>query len=1101
MAQLSQIDLLPSYRSHTTIEQVSSYDRTGGNDDGFSGKYSYIRKEGDKLVLADLSGPGVINRIWTATPTNDSISFYFDGEKTPRIAMKFCELFNQTKDPFMAPLADHILGGHFSYIPIPYQKSCKILFHGRKIQFIQIQYRKMPQADVESFRGNFSIQDRLTLHHTKKIWTTTHPTIDLFTTGRSSNPSIHTERFILNAGQEKVFFDTKIGGRIVGFEIDGGELFEGIHKDIILSAHWDHEKIAAIHAPIADYMGYAYGKRSMQSIVLGTIQSKNYCYLPMPFDESAQLKLIYKKRDDAQQPPLSISVKVYYNDVARIPEEEGKFYAVWKRIINPPSGCYYDFLKTKGKGHYVGTILSAQGLRPGVTLFFEGDDITEIDGKRTINGTGTEDYFNGGWYNQKGRWDRAYSTPIHGSLDYNADLYRTGGYRLFLADKMSFEKSIRHAVEHGPVGNEFPVDYTSVALFYNSEPLTELMEPTALLREVYLPDTPFLQPDTREFNTTMRPQHGDILVFDCDDDHDLDVLLAGEQRDAPFLFQGGLFKNDGKGHFTQHSCPITPGKMGTMNAADIDGDGNIDVIFNGGTNTGCMYSNGIALNNGQGMFTLGPTHQYPMPPGKITGNGFADFNNDGKMDYLCAGSYPDSYIAIYVQQANGQFIEDKTAFSNYRFINPQVQIIDYNNDGKMDVFIMAYTPSTPEGTSSQPFTGVFMNDGTGRFTLNPTFHIKQKCFGSADWNDLDGNGWLDLIIHGEGKGSSEPNDWTTRIYQNDHEKMTEIFKYERCRQFSMGGATILQDIDNDGDVDFLFGGYCDRLLPSRRQKTFVFVNNNRDETLEYEDFNEQYFLSNQYLPGMSEQDFEIADVDGDMKPDFIYQGFAEGYKDNPYHPNRVIAGWSPSPTHLSFKAHEFVPLESPQNLNATTTLQGQTYQVTFSWDAPNNIRHQQGITYNLALKDVNTGKWLYNPMAVIGGEHDGWRNINQLGNLFLNKQITLTLPLGTYEWTVQAIDAARFGGKFAPIRRLQVSTDIKNHTYEAAQITTSGQTLHIRMDSPNRTKVSIYNVMGQKVVERMFSKSFHQRLIPGLYVVEITSDKQTTRSKIIIKRN
>ncbi len=239
MAQLSQIDLLPSYRSHTTIEQVSSYDRTGGNDDGFSGKYSYIRKEGDKLVLADLSGPGVINRIWTATPTNDSISFYFDGEKTPRIAMKFCELFNQTKDPFMAPLADHILGGYFSYIPIPYQKSCKILFHGRRIQFIQIQYRKMPQADVESFRSNFSIQDRLTLHHTQKVWTTTHPTIDLFTTGRSSNPSIHTERFILNAGQEKVFFDTKIGGRIVGFEIDGGELFEGIHKDIILSAHWD----------------------------------------------------------------------------------------------------------------------------------------------------------------------------------------------------------------------------------------------------------------------------------------------------------------------------------------------------------------------------------------------------------------------------------------------------------------------------------------------------------------------------------------------------------------------------------------------------------------------------------------------------------------------------------------------------------------------------------------------------------------------------------------------------------------------------------------------------------------------------------------------
>ena len=58
---------------------VSSYDRTGGNDDGFSGKYSFIRKEGDALVIADLKGPGVIYRIWTPTPTDDYLEFYLDG--------------------------------------------------------------------------------------------------------------------------------------------------------------------------------------------------------------------------------------------------------------------------------------------------------------------------------------------------------------------------------------------------------------------------------------------------------------------------------------------------------------------------------------------------------------------------------------------------------------------------------------------------------------------------------------------------------------------------------------------------------------------------------------------------------------------------------------------------------------------------------------------------------------------------------------------------------------------------------------------------------------------------------------------------------------
>ncbi|MDR2927946.1 MAG: hypothetical protein LBV41_07090, partial [Cytophagaceae bacterium] len=64
LKQLYRLELLPHYRQGI-VEQESSYDRTGGNDDGFSGKYSSIRREGNTLVLADLKGAGVINRIWT----------------------------------------------------------------------------------------------------------------------------------------------------------------------------------------------------------------------------------------------------------------------------------------------------------------------------------------------------------------------------------------------------------------------------------------------------------------------------------------------------------------------------------------------------------------------------------------------------------------------------------------------------------------------------------------------------------------------------------------------------------------------------------------------------------------------------------------------------------------------------------------------------------------------------------------------------------------------------------------------------------------------------------------------------------------------------
>ena len=65
ISELSRLDLLPKFKDSVKVASISSYDRTGGNDDGFSGKYSFVRKEGDGLVIADLQGPGVIYRIWT----------------------------------------------------------------------------------------------------------------------------------------------------------------------------------------------------------------------------------------------------------------------------------------------------------------------------------------------------------------------------------------------------------------------------------------------------------------------------------------------------------------------------------------------------------------------------------------------------------------------------------------------------------------------------------------------------------------------------------------------------------------------------------------------------------------------------------------------------------------------------------------------------------------------------------------------------------------------------------------------------------------------------------------------------------------------------
>lgn len=256
---LSRPDLLPRYRTGCVVEEISSYDPTSGNDDGFSGRYSYIRKENGKLVLADLKGPGVINRIHTPTPTCDTISFYFDGEPTPRISLPFEDLFSGKVFPFVEPVCGNEIGGFFCYLPIPYKKSCKIVFSGEKILFHQIQYRNLPGYDVESYDTNNIPADAL--DEVRRVWTT--PAIP-------ANARVADSRATLEPGKETVLYRSTRPGRILGFEIDGGTSFEGLNKDVILSVRWDDDKTEAIYAPLQDFFGYAYGKPAMNSILVGS---------------------------------------------------------------------------------------------------------------------------------------------------------------------------------------------------------------------------------------------------------------------------------------------------------------------------------------------------------------------------------------------------------------------------------------------------------------------------------------------------------------------------------------------------------------------------------------------------------------------------------------------------------------------------------------------------------------------------------------------------------------------------------------------------------------------------------------------------------------
>ena len=168
--KLTRIDLLPQFQKDVAVKQLSSYDTTGGNDDGFSGKYSWLRKDNGNLVIADLKGSGVIQRIWTPTPSEDTIQFYFDGESKPRIELKFIDLFSGKNYPFVRPIVGNEVGGYYCYLPIPYKNSCKIVSKGKVMQFFQIQYREKAGLVGSSFPQKLSKEEDQALSTVIGVW-------------------------------------------------------------------------------------------------------------------------------------------------------------------------------------------------------------------------------------------------------------------------------------------------------------------------------------------------------------------------------------------------------------------------------------------------------------------------------------------------------------------------------------------------------------------------------------------------------------------------------------------------------------------------------------------------------------------------------------------------------------------------------------------------------------------------------------------------------------------------------------------------------------------------------------------------------------------
>ena len=234
-------------------------------------------------------------------------------------------------------------------------------------------------------------------------------------------------------------------------------------RRILLRIFWDGEDSPSVEAPIGDFFGTGLEYKQFVTPFIGMSSGGYYCYFPMPFRKSARVEVV----NQTGQPVWSFYYHIDYQKLARAPEPNvAYFHAQWRREIRTDPQRNYTILEARGRGQFVGVAMSMQS-HHGSLGFLEGNEMIYVDGegRPSVAGTGTEDYFNSGWYFNRGE----FAAPYHGLILKDDSLARIAAYRLQIADAIPFSKSLRVTIEHG-MKNEEDADYSSTAYWYQLEP-------------------------------------------------------------------------------------------------------------------------------------------------------------------------------------------------------------------------------------------------------------------------------------------------------------------------------------------------------------------------------------------------------------------------------------------------------------------------------------------------------------------------------------------------------------------------------------------------------------------------------------------------------
>lgn len=563
----------------------------------------------------------------------------------------------------------------------------------------------------------------------------------------------------------------------------------------------------------------------------------------------------------------------------------------------------------------------------------------------------------------------------------------------------------------------------------------------------------------QEFNLIAN-KLGDIDWVDFDGDGDLDLSFA--DRSGGIASHLIIYRNDGNEQFTLiEPSGIVADVIVNFCWTDFNGDNKLD-LFITAYNSG-NYNVSRYLGNGSAVFTKQDgDHFDPLTNNSICK--IVDVNNDGFLDVFMSGSLPEDpnvrKTYLYINRFDNEFIRTEPLAVGYTDAN--AEWADFDNDGDLDLIIA--------GIGNYPIA-TYKNDGEGNLNLQDnTFGYWADCsFATADFNN---DGWFDIVCSGrissfEFKNKLLLNDGTGHFIEQE-------LSDESARS-NPDISTI--DYDNDGFTDFYITG-----LSSDYSEKLTTIYKNVDGV----SFVKQ---PGAIITPFANTRFSWGDYNSDGKIDLVMSGtIGSNYATKVY--KNYTTSINTKPTKL---------------INLSSTVNDQI--VSFKWNKGSDAQtHQDALTYNLYIYNIESSKYVITPLAKIYNEADnGKRFISSPGVItYSSDGYSVELPKGNYKWSVQAIDGGLMGGDFAEEKNFIVNTTEINSSLskELIEIFPNPTSEHIFINSEVECNLTVTDIVGKTCFECKINLGknkldlFYFR--SGMYLFKFKYNNQNRIEKVII---